>query len=302
MAAARPTHERTRSSTLGGVSSRILEGKLAIVTGASRGIGEAIAHNLASKGANLILNYTSDSSSKATADLSSLLTEEYGVTCLVIQADMGLPTGPAHIVNTAKNHFSHPKTGKFQVDILINNAGVSKNLTIPECTIADFDWQYRINVLGPLLLIQAVLPYLPNDRSGRIVNLSSVSSSQGFIGQSVYGGTKAALEAMTRTWARELAERATVNAVNPGPVKTDMWAGTTAEFKKNLRPFIQQTPGSAIRPEIDDEDLVKDAENAGGRPAYVGEIAGVIGMLCTPDSLWCTGQVVCANGGMRLAI
>ncbi|KAH9223618.1 hypothetical protein DL95DRAFT_379623 [Leptodontidium sp. 2 PMI_412] len=302
MAAARPTHERTRSSTLGGVSSRILEGKLAIVTGASRGIGEAIAHNLASKGANLILNYTSDSSSKATADLSSLLTEEYGVTCLVIQADMGLPTGPAHIVNTAKNHFSHPKTGKFQVDILINNAGVSKNLTIPECTIADFDWQYKINVLGPLLLIQAVIPYLPNDRSGRIVNLSSVSSSQGFIGQSVYGGTKAALEAMTRTWARELAERATVNAVNPGPVKTDMWAGTTAEFKKNLRPFIQQTPGSAIRPEIDDEDLVKDAENAGGRPAYVGEIAGVIGMLCTPDSLWCTGQVVCANGGMRLAI
>ncbi|KAG4436860.1 hypothetical protein IFR05_007666 [Cadophora sp. M221] len=302
MAAARPTHERTRSSTLGGVTSRILEGKLAIITGASRGIGEAIAHNLASKGANLILNYTSDSSSKATADLSSLLTDEYGVTCLVIQADMGLPTGPAHIVNTAKNHFSHPKTGKFQVDILINNAGVSKNLTVPECTIADFDWQYKINVLGPLLLIQAVLPYLPNDRSGRIVNLSSVSSSQGFIGQSVYGGTKAALEAMTRTWARELAERATVNAVNPGPVKTDMWAGTTVEFKKNLRPFIQQTPGSAIRPELDDEDLVKDAENAGGRPAYVGEIAGVIGMLCTPDSLWCTGQVVCANGGMRLAM
>jgi len=302
MAETRPIHSRTRSTNLGGVSSRILEGKLAIVTGASRGIGEAIAHNLASKGANLILNYTSDSSSKPTEELSSLLTAEYGVTCLVIQADMGIPTGPAHIVNTAKNHFAHPKTGKFQIDIIINNAGVSKNLTIPECTIPDFDWQYKINVLGPLLLLQAVLPYLPNDRSGRIVNLSSVSSSQGFIGQSVYGGTKAALEAMTRTWARELAERATVNAINPGPVKTDMWAGTTPGFKKNLRPFIQQTPGSAIRPEVDDEDLVADAENAGGRPAYVGEIAGVVGMLCTPDSLWCTGQVVCANGGMRMAM
>ncbi|KAG4417723.1 hypothetical protein IFR04_009162 [Cadophora malorum] len=302
MAETRPIHSRTRSTNLGGVSSRILEGKLAIITGASRGIGEAIAHNLASKGANLILNYTSDSSSKPTEELSSLLTAEYGVTCLVIQADMGIPTGPAHIVNTAKNHFAHPKTGKFQIDIIINNAGVSKNLTIPECTIPDFDWQYKINVLGPLLLLQAVLPYLPNDRSGRIVNLSSVSSSQGFIGQSVYGGTKAALEAMTRTWARELAERATVNAINPGPVKTDMWAGTTPGFKKNLRPFIQQTPGSAIRPEVDDEDLVADAENAGGRPAYVGEIAGVVGMLCTPDSLWCTGQVVCANGGMRMAM
>lgn len=215
---------------------------------------------------------------------------------------MGLPTGPAHIINTSKNHFSHPKTGKFQIDMLINNAGVSKNLPIADCTIADFDWQYKINVLGPLLLIKAVLPYLPNDRSGRIVNLSSVSSSHGFVGQSVYGGTKAALEAMTRTWARELSERATVNAVNPGPVKTDMWAGTTPEYRRGLRPFIQQTPGSAIRPEVDDEDLVADAENAGGRPAYAAEIAGVIGMLCTPDSLWCTGQVVCANGGARMAI
>lgn len=213
---------------------------------------------------------------------------------------MGTPTGPSHIINTAKEHF--PKTGTFQIDILINNAGVSRNLKIEECTIEDYEWQYRINVLGPLLLMQAALPYLPHDRSGRIVNLSSVSSSQGFIGQSVYGGTKAALEAMTRTWARELAERATVNAVNPGPVKTDMWGGTTANFKLALKPFIQQTPGSAIRPEIDDKDLVEDAGNAGGRPAYVHEIGGIVGMLCTPDAAWCTGQVVCANGGMRMSI
>lgn len=107
---------------------------------------------------------------------------------------------------------------------------------------------------------------------------------------------------MTRTWANELAERCTVNAINPGPVKTDMWAGTTADFKKQLRPFIQQTPGSKIRPEVDDADLVADADNAGGRPAYVGEIAGIVGMLCTSDAGWCTGQVVCANGGMRMAI
>ena len=97
-------------------------------------------------------------------------------------------------------------------------------------------------------------------------------------------------------------ERCTVNAINPGPVKTDMWAGTTPNFKKQLRPFIQQTPGSNIRPEVDDADLVEDAERAGGRPAYVSEIAGIVGMLCTDDSLWCTGQVVCANGGMRMVI
>lgn len=215
---------------------------------------------------------------------------------------MGSASGAAHIITTTKNHFSHPKTGKFQIDILINNAGVAKNQTIEQVTVEEYERQYRVNVLGPLLLMQAALPYLPTDRSGRVVNLSSVSSSGGFKGQSIYGGTKAALEAMTRTWARELAERATVNAINPGPVKTDMWYETTQEFKDDMRPFIQTTPGSQIRPEVDDEDLVKDAENAGGRPAYVEEIAGVVGMLCTPDSVWCTGQVVCANGGMRMAI
>ncbi|TVY22348.1 L-xylulose reductase [Lachnellula hyalina] len=303
MASSRPTHERTVSTNLGGARGyRPLEGKLAIVTGAARGIGSAIAHNLASKGASIVLNYTSDSSSAASARFSETLTQEHGVQCFVIQADMGTPNGPAHIITSAKNHFSHPKTGRFQIDILVNNAGVSKNLSIEECTISDWEWQYKINVLGPLLLIQAALPYLPHDRSGRIVNLSSVSSSEGFAGQSVYGGTKAALEAMTRTWARELAERATVNAINPGPVKTDMWFSTTDDFKKRLKPWIEKTPGSAIRPGIDDQDLISGADKAGGRPAYTQEIAGIVGMLCTQDSRWCTGQVVCANGGMRMAI
>lgn len=215
---------------------------------------------------------------------------------------MGKPNGPEHLVATVKNHFKHPKTDKFQIDIIVNNAGVATNDTIEKIKIEDFEWCYRINVLGPLLLMQAALPYLPNDRSGRIVNLSSVSSSEGFSGQSVYGGTKAALEAMTRTWSRELAERATVNSINPGPVKTDMWGGTTAGFKESLKPWIKKAPLEAIRPGIDDEDLVQDAEVAGGRPAYTSEIAGIVGMLCTADSAWCTGQVVCANGGMRMVI
>lgn len=177
---------------------------------------------------------------------------------------------------------------------------MSRNTPIPDITIDDFNWQYKINVLGPLLLLQAALDYLPHDRSGRIINLGSVSSSEGFWGQTVYGGTKAAVDAMTRTWARELHDRVTVNSINPGPVKTDMWAGTTAGFKKELKPWIESTPGSKIRPELDDQDLVDDAPNAGGRPAYTSEIAGIVGMLCTSDSQWCTGQVVCANGGMVL--
>lgn len=215
---------------------------------------------------------------------------------------MGTPTGPAHIIEIAKNHFSHPKTGRFQLDILINNAGVSNNTLLADCAISDYEWQYRINVLGPLLLTQAAIPYLPTDRSGRIINVSSVSSTEGFIGQTIYGGTKAALEAMTRTWSREFAERATVNAINPGPVATEMWYATTTEFKKSLRPWISHSPGSGIRPDIDDKPLVDDAENAGGRPAYPKEIAGIVGMLCTEDGGWCTGQVVCANGGLRMAL
>ncbi|KAL9598559.1 MAG: hypothetical protein Q9179_003871 [Wetmoreana sp. 5 TL-2023] len=298
----RPAYQRASSTNLAGrTQARSLEGKLAIVTGASRGIGAAIATNLASKGAHLVLNYTSDSSAERTKSLSSSLQSEDGVQALSVQADLGDPNGPAHLIATAKNHFSHPKTGKFQIDIIINNAGISGDQFLPQVTADAFHKQYNVNVLGPILLLQAALPYLPNDRSGRIVNLSSISSSLGFAGQTVYGGTKAALEHMTRTWARELAERATVNAVNPGPVATDMYLGTSADFQLQMKPFIQTTPLMKERKGIDPEDFVKDASKAGGRPGYDYEIAGVVAMLCSEDSAWCTGSVICANGGLKFS-
>ena len=174
-------------------------------------------------------------------------------------------------------------------------------MPVEEVTAEEFSRQYTVNVLGPILLLQAALPYLPTDRSGRIVNLSSVSSSLGFVGQTIYGGTKAALEAMTRTWARELAERATVNAVNPGPVATDMYGSTSEAFQKRMKPFIQTAPLQKVREAIDDEDFVRDEEKAGGRPGYDHEIAGAVAMLCLEDSSWCTGSVICANGGLRFS-
>jgi NAD(P)-dependent dehydrogenase (short-subunit alcohol dehydrogenase family) len=145
------------------------------------------------------MNYTSDASTERTATFAKELQDEHGIKAVPVQADMGSNRGPAYIVEVAKNNFGNPK-GQLQIDIIINNAGVSGNRTIEKCDPEDFAWQYNINVLGPLLLVQAALPHLPHDRSGRIVNLSSVSSSLGFQEQSVYGGTKAALEAMTRTW------------------------------------------------------------------------------------------------------
>lgn len=127
-------------------------------------------------------------------------------------------------------------------------------------------------------------------------------SSQGASRQSLYGGAKAALEAMTRTWARELAERATVNAINPGPVETDMYPSADEEFLKENRPFILNAPLQRAREGIDEEKYVKRAEKEGGRPAYPHEVAGIVAMLCSEDSAWCTGSVVCANGGMRFSI
>ena len=180
------------------------------------GIGAATCENLASKGASLIINYTSDSSAEKTQKLAEQLQTNYGVKCLPVQADMGTENGPAHIVDRAQNNFAHPKSGKFQIDIVINNAGVASKTSLQDCTSEEFARLYNVNVRGPLLLMKAVQKHLPKDRSGRIVNVSSVSASLGFDQDAMYGGTKAALEAMTRTWARELCESATVNAVNPG--------------------------------------------------------------------------------------
>ncbi|EME38533.1 hypothetical protein DOTSEDRAFT_181752 [Dothistroma septosporum NZE10] len=299
----RPDYSRGSSSTniARSGTQRVLEGKIAIVTGASRGIGAAICENLASKGCHLIMNYTSDNSKDKTEQLAQELQQTHRIQTLPVQADLGAETGPAHIVNIALNHFAHPKTRKLQIDIVINNAGVANKKTIEEYTSEDFSWLYNINVRGPLLLIKAAQPYLPYDRSGRVVNLSSVSSSLGFEGDAIYGGTKAALEAMTRSWARELSERCTVNAVNPGPVATDMYAGTSDEFQAKMAGWTSNTPLAKIRPDVDRKDLVEKAKIAGGRPGYDHEVAGVVAMLCTPDSAWCTGSVICANGGFKFS-
>lgn len=214
-------------------------------------------------------------------------------------ADLGTPEGPRHLVSATRDHFSKDGS-KFQIDILVNNAGVAANNPLPKITLDDFDFSYKVNVLGPLLVTQAAEPFLPRDRSGRIVNLSSVSSSTGFIEQSVYGGTKAALEAMTRTWARELSERATVNAINPGPVLGEMYSKNTDEFKREIKGWIEHSPLMKVRKGIDSDELVEDAKASGGRPGYVDEIAGIVAMLCGKDAAWCTGQVVCANGGMLM--
>ncbi|RKF58106.1 L-xylo-3-hexulose reductase [Erysiphe neolycopersici] len=292
---------------------RPLEGKLALVTGASRGqvsfpkslrndsqytgIGTAIAFNLASKGARLILNHSAPASSQMCRELALELQDRYGVEHLVVQANMGTVTGPGDLIQKAAARISNLK-----IDIIVNNAGVLTLLKIADINIEAFDLVYHVNVRGPLLLMKAALPNLPNDRSGRIVNISSISATVGGNGQSIYGGSKAALNSMTRTWSRELAECATVNSINPGPVSTElMRRATSSPYSGFNRSFFELTPLSRVREGVDDDFTIDFAGIHGGRPAYVEEIAGIVSMLVSNESGWCTGQVICANGGFRMA-
>lgn len=159
---------------------------------------------------------------------------------------------------------------------------------------------YHTNVLGPIYMVQACLPYLPWDGSGRIVNVSSVGSSLGLPEQTVYAGSKGALEAMTRVWARELNKRATVNAINPGPVLSDIYHGIPEHVRADLGKWNQISPlAQNFTPQ---EEEQQPWIKYGGRPAYPAEVAGVVAMLCSEDAAWTTGSLISANGGMRMSV
>ncbi|OQU94458.1 hypothetical protein CLAIMM_00813 [Cladophialophora immunda] len=279
--------------------SNLLSGKVGIVTGATRGIGVAIARNLASKGCSLVLGYTSKSSKPLAQDLVLEFERQFGVSAVPAQGDIGREETASKIVQAAQGAFANGKKSRFQIDIIVNNAGIADLKPLGNINIDDFNKIYSTNVLGPIFLLQACLPYLPTDRSGRIVNVSSVGSALGLREQTVYAGSKGALEAMTRVWARELAERATVNSVNPGPVLSDIFRGCSDDIKKMLGQWNQVSPLASVRPE--DDETVRQWEQFGGRPAYAAEVAGVVAMLCSPDAGWTTGSVVSANGGMRFS-
>lgn len=267
----------------------------------------------------MVLVYTSDSSKEPVERTASELIAAHGISCTTVQADLSEAAAAATaIVASARSLSSHCCPERpFQIDILINNAGVASNQLLNDATSGpiapeEFTRVYNVNVLAPLLLTQAVASHLPKDRSGRIVNVSSVSSSIGYEGQSVYAGTKAALEAMTRTWSRELADRATVNAVNPGPVWGDMYAKVGQRFWDINQPYVDVAPLSRYEGEEQVKRMAGDSAEEfdrtvregmkGRRPGFTSEVAGTIDMLCSEEAGWTTGSVVCANGGMKMTI
>ncbi|TVY26091.1 L-xylo-3-hexulose reductase [Lachnellula hyalina] len=278
--------------------SRVHEGKLAIVTGSARSIGAAIARKLASKGCNILINYATTSSDALASSLATELTSTYSVKTATVRADISTTEGCEAIITAAKKNFSRDE--KLQVDILVHNAAVLYVGPLESVIEKEFHHIYAVNVLGPALLTAACKPYLPTDRSGRIVMMSSINPKIGTPHTTLYSGTKAAMEAMTRVWSRELSENATVNAINPGPVMTDMYLSSAEEVKQGLAVWNPVTPLAAVR-DTDSAEVKELGNRLGGRPAYDHEIAGIVAILCDPDAGWSTGGIVSANGGLSFS-
>jgi 3-oxoacyl-[acyl-carrier protein] reductase len=248
--------------------SQKLAGKVAVVTGASKGIGASIAKHLAAEGAAVVVNY---SSSKAGADRVVTEIANSGGRAIAVQANVA---DPANI----KKLFAETIKAFDRLDILVNNAGIYEFAPLESITPEHFHKQYDLNVLGLLLTTQEAVKHF-GAAGGSIVNVSSVAAA-GIPSASVYSGTKAAVNAITRSLAQELGPRKIrVNAVNPGMVETEGFhaAGIgESDFRKQVE---NQTPLGRI-----------------GQPQ---DIAPAVVYLASPDSGWVTGETLYISGGLR---
>jgi 3-oxoacyl-[acyl-carrier protein] reductase len=247
--------------------SKKLAGKVAVVTGASKGIGAAIATHLAAEGAAVIVNYAS---SKAGADKVVAAITGAGGKGIAVQADVSKSADIGKLFSETKKAFGH-------VDILVNNAGVYEFGPLENVTEEHFHKQFNLNVLGLLLTTQeAVKHFTP--AGGSIVNISSVVGRHPLPGASVYSATKAAVDAITKSLAKELGpKKIRVNSLNPGMIETEgLHAAGFAEgdFRKQLE---AQTPLGRI-----------------GQPDDTAKVAV---FLASDDSGWVTGETLLVSGG-----
>jgi 3-oxoacyl-[acyl-carrier protein] reductase len=247
-----------------------LEGKVALVTGAARGIGAAIAERLAADGASVAINYAT---SKEDAEALAERIRGNGAKAKAIHADIGNPSQAKAFVDAAVIEFG-------RLDILVNNAGKFHIGPIGTVDEADVRSQFAVNVDGPIFATQAAASHFSTE-GGRVINVSSIAATHPLPGLSVYSATKAALDALTRVWAAELGPRGvTVNAVAPGLVDTAMLRAATARMgEEAVKGMVARTPL--------------------GRLGTTSDVADVVGFLVSPDARWVTGQVVEASGGIN---
>jgi 3-oxoacyl-[acyl-carrier protein] reductase len=246
-----------------------LAGKVAVVTGASKGIGAAIAKQLAAEGASVVVNYAS---SKTGADKVVAEITSAGGKAVAVQGDVARKADIERLFAETNETFG-------QLDVLVNNAGIYEFAPLEQITEEHFHKQFNLNVLGLLLTTQEALKHF-NPAGGSIINLSSVVSTWTPPNGSVYSATKAAVDAVTGSLAKELgARKIRVNAVRPGMVETE---GT-------------RTAG------ITESDMRKqyEAQASLGRIGQPQDIATAVTFLASSDSSWITGETLLISGGFR---
>jgi 3-oxoacyl-[acyl-carrier protein] reductase len=251
------------------MSSQKLAGKVAIVTGASKGIGASIAKHLAAEGAAVVVNY---SASKAGADRVVAEIAAKGGKAVAVQADMTQQAQIERLFSEAKKSFD-------RVDALVNNAGIYEFAPLENITAEHFHKQFDLNVLGVLFASQAATKHF-GQAGGAIINISSVVATMAVPNASVYSATKAAVSAITRSLAHELGPRKIrVNSINPGMVETEgVHAAGIAESD-----FRQQV----------------EAQTPLGRIGQPHDIAPAAVYLASDDSAWITGESFYISGGLR---
>ncbi len=242
------------------------ERKVAFITGGSRGIGKQVALKFAKNGYNIVINYVSDNT-----DIKGLQEEfeKENVELLLVKADVTKKEEIQNLVKTAIEKFGY-------IDVLVNNAGITRDGLLMRMKEEDFDKVIEINLKGTFLVTKEVIPYMMKKREGSIINISSVVGLVGNAGQSNYAASKAGIIGFTKSVAKELASRnIRANCVAPGFIKTDMTDVLSEEVKENIH---NQIPLKRM-----------------GTPE---EVANLVYFLGSEESKYITGQVINVDGGM----
>lgn len=239
-----------------------------IVTGGSRGIGRAVAVRLAKDGMNLVINYRGNS---AAAEETERLCRELGAEVLLVQGDVSRAEDCEKLAAQAKEAFG-------RVDVLVNNAGITRDGLLARMTEEDFRAVLDVNLVGPWNMMKAVNRIMMKQRYGRIVNLSSVTGLMGNMGQTNYAAAKAGILGMTKSYAREVASRGiTVNAVAPGFIDTDMTEAMPEGAKDKIITGIPM-----------------------GRTGKPEDVAEAVAFLASEQAGYITGEVLRVDGGMAM--
>lgn len=243
--------------------------KVALVTGGSRGIGKAVCVRLAKMGMDIVFNY--NSSLEAAKETIALCQKE-GARVLAIQADVSDSAQCDNFVKKAQEF------GQGHIDVLVNNAGITRDNLIIKMTDKDLDDVLNVNLKGCFYMMRAVSKQMLRQKSGRIINISSIVGVMGNAGQVNYAASKAAVIGMTKSLARELASRKiTVNAVAPGMIETDMTDAMSEKARETMRTAIP----------------FKEMGKA-------EDVANAVAFLASEESRYITGQVLCVDGGMAI--